>query len=102
MSTNPLVALRVALPGQPNLREMSERLDCSVAYFHNFERGDALMSDEKLAAYAKVVRLGVTEIKRRFWSVAIERAEGRRALAREELKKLGVSDPSVKRNRKSA
>lgn len=102
MSTNPLIALRVARPGQPTLRDLAAKIGCSHAHLHSFELGETMMSDELIAAYAKLVRLDPTDIKRRFWYVAMDRAEETRATARAELRKLGVKDPSVKKPRKSA
>lgn len=102
MNPNALTALRLALPGEPPLRDLAPKIGCSHTHLASFERGEARLTRDQLVKLAKIVRLDVAEIERRFWFVALERAERDRLEARTALLKLGVKDPRRKPSQKSA
>lgn len=102
MATNPLIALRVALPEQPSLREMASRLGCSYEMLRQFELGLSMFRAPMLAKYAKLVGVTPEDAERRWLNVRLETLHEMRVEVENKLRHLGVRDPRVRRGRKSA
>ncbi len=102
MATNPLIALRVALPGQPSLRDLAPKVGCSYTHLNKFERGVVELSTEQLARYAKAVGIGVCEVELRWLEIALEVNLRERQAIHERMRGLGKSDPRRRAGRKSA
>lgn len=102
MATNPLIALRVALPGQPSTRQLAKIVGCSHELLRRFELGVAMLGEAYLAKYAKAVKSTPDEIERRWLYIALDEVHRRRSEIQDRLRALGVSDPRRRAGRKSA
>lgn len=102
MTANPLTVLRLALPGQPSLRYLAGKVGCSHTQLMHFEKGDSDLSPQQVERYAKAVNSSIAEVRRRYWMIALERCEDRKREIQDQLRKLGVKDPRVRRTVKSA
>ena len=90
MSINPLVVLRLALPGQPTLRELAKVIGISHEALRQFEAGESSLSEEKLALLAKALHQPKDELVRRFYLVRLDYGDGLVRDARSRLRELGV------------
>lgn len=102
MSSNPLTVLRLAMPGQPSLRDIAEQVGCSHTHLNKFERGELALEPELLKRYAKAVNATVAEVERRWLELALDENLRRRQELHSRLKELGVADPRRRPRRKSA
>lgn len=102
MPTNPLMVLRLALPGQPSMREVARKLGCSQTLLNKFERGEIKIGQELLEKYAKVVGRTPADVMERWLHAALELNRQRRLELQADLRALGVKDPRLRRGRKSA
>lgn len=89
MGVNPLVAFRVALDGEPSLRELSRRVGISYELLRKFELGEAMLSEGDLSTLAKVLEKPADEILRRFYSLRVDFAVQMAKDARRRLRELG-------------
>lgn len=102
MTTNPLIALRVALPGQPSTRALAKVIGCSHELLRRFELGVVELGPVYLVKYAKAVGSTANEVERRWLFIALEAVHRRRTEIHDRLRELGVSDPRRRAGRKSA
>jgi transcriptional regulator with XRE-family HTH domain len=86
---NPLAAFRVALPGEPSLRDLAKRVGFSYELLRRFELGETLLSEKDLATLAKALGKPTDEIMRRFYSLRIDYALEIAKDARRRLRELG-------------
>ena len=89
VSINPLVVLRLALPGEPPLRELAKAIGISHELLRQFEGGESMLSDEKLGLLAKTLRQSKDELVRRFYMVRLGYGEALVRDARRGLRELG-------------
>ena len=102
MATNPLIALRVALPGQPSTRELAKAVGCSHELLRRFELGVAMLGAGYFTKYAKAVKATPEDVERRWLYVALDEVHRRRTEIQDRLRELGVADPRRRAGRKSA
>jgi len=97
MTANPLTVLRLALPGEPSLRDIAHKIGCSHEQLRRFERGEADLSAEQSKRFAEVARIPFTELRRRYLAVRLELLAAERREVVAEMKRLGVKDPRPRR-----
>jgi len=71
MKLTHLAALRQASPGSPSMREAARRMKVSPELLSRFESGRQVLSEAKLALYAKCLGTSVDVVERMFQLTAL-------------------------------
>jgi transcriptional regulator with XRE-family HTH domain len=99
---NPLEAFRIALPGEPSIRDLAKRIGISHEKLRQFELGETPLSETELAAWAKLVHQPVDEVLRRFYAVRLNFGDGIVRDARDRLREMGHRARSATRSKRTA
>ena len=94
---NPLVVFRLALPGQPSLRDLAKAVGISHEALRQFEAGESPLSDETLGQLAKALHQPKDELVRRFYLVRLGYGDALVRDARRRLREMGSDGKRVGR-----